>query len=84
MPAHGDCVRLGRVQVGEVTSATRSPVLGKTIALARLDAVYGEVGTELEIGQLDGHQKRLTARVVPFPHFDPTKSRAKGVYDAET
>ena len=35
----------------------------------------------LEIGQLDGHQKRLRARVVPFPHFDPAKTRVKGEYD---
>ncbi|MGR3376212.1 DUF1989 domain-containing protein [Salipiger abyssi] len=82
VPAHGDCVRLGRVQVGVITSATRSPVLSRTIALARVDIPYAETGTELEIGQLDGHQKRLAARVVPFPHFDPTKSRARGEYDA--
>ncbi|MDO6587605.1 DUF1989 domain-containing protein [Salipiger sp. 1_MG-2023] len=82
VPSHGDCVRLGRVQVGVITSATRSPILGKTIALARVEALHAILGTELQIGQLDGHQKRLTARVVAFPHFDPTKSRAKGDYDA--
>ncbi|WP_245848379.1 DUF1989 domain-containing protein [Actibacterium ureilyticum] len=82
VPAHGDCVRLGRVQVGVVTSATRSPILNKTIALARVDIQHAEIGTELEIGQLDGHQKRLQATVVRFPHFDPDKSRAKGDYDA--
>ena len=32
-PAHGDCVHVGRQQVGVVTSGTRSPVLKKTIAL---------------------------------------------------
>ncbi|KAA8608125.1 aminomethyltransferase [Salipiger aestuarii] len=82
VPAHGDCVRLGRVRVGVVTSATRAPILGKTIALARVEAIHARPGTELEIGQLDGHQKRLTARVVHFPHFDPAKSRAKGDYGA--
>ena len=81
VPAHGDCVRLGRVQVGVITSATRSPILDKIIALARVFAEHAEVGTALEVGQLDGHQKRLKATVVPFPHFDPTKSRAKGDYD---
>ena len=80
VPTHGDCVRLGRAQIGEVTSAMRSPILGKTIALARLDVRHSDVGTELEIGQLDGHQKRLTAKVVAFPHFDPTKERVKGNY----
>ena len=34
---HGDCVHVGRAQVGVITSATRSPILGKTIALARID-----------------------------------------------
>lgn len=81
VPAHGDCVRLGRVQVGVITSATRSPILEKTIALARVFAAHAAIGTGLEVGQLDGHQKRLTATVVPFPHFDPQKTRAKGDYD---
>ena len=81
VPAHGDCVRLGRVQVGVITSATRSPILDRTIALARVFVDHAAEGTALEVGQLDGHQKRLKARVVPFPHVDPTKSRAKGNYD---
>ena len=81
VPAHGDCLRLGRVQVGVITSATRSPILGRTIALARVFADHAAPGTALEVGQLDGHQKRLKAVVVPFPHFDPTKARAKGDYD---
>ena len=32
---HGDCVHIGRPQIGVVTSSMRSPVLGKNIALAR-------------------------------------------------
>ncbi len=80
VPSHGDCLRIGRLQVGVITSATRSPILGRTIALARIEAMHAAPGTELEIGQLDGHQKRLSARVAAFPHFDPTKSRAKGEY----
>ena len=62
------------------------PALGrslypKVIALARVDVAYGELGTRIEIGQLDGQQKRLRAEVVSFPHFDPTKERVKGNYD---
>lgn len=75
---HGDCVHLGRAQVGVVTSAVRSPLLQKTIALARLEVLHAAPGTELEIGKLDGHQKRLPARVVRFPHFDPDKTRVRG------
>ncbi|MEL7255103.1 MAG: DUF1989 domain-containing protein [Pseudomonadota bacterium] len=80
VPSPGDCVRIGKAQVGEVTSAMKSPILGKTIALARVATTHAEPGTEIEIGQLDGLQKRLKARVVPYPHFDPTKERVKGNY----
>jgi aminomethyltransferase len=74
---HGDCVHVGRAQIGVVTSATRSPLLGKNIALARVDAVTSEPGTQVEIGKLDGQQKRLPARIVTFPHYDPEKTRVR-------
>ncbi|MBR2686301.1 MAG: aminomethyltransferase family protein [Aquamicrobium sp.] len=74
---HGDCVHIGRAQIGVVTSSMRSPILGKNIALARVDVTHSEVGTEVEIGKLDGHQKRLPARVVPFAHYDPQKTRPR-------
>ena len=72
---HGDCIHFGRAQVGVVTSSTRSPILGKNIALARVDVAHAEVGTALEVGKLDGKQKRLPAVVVPLSHYDPKKSR---------
>jgi aminomethyltransferase len=74
---HGDCVHVGRAQVGVITSATRSPILGKTIALARIDSTHGKLGTGVEVGKLDGQQKRLPARVVRFPHYDPEKTRVR-------
>jgi aminomethyltransferase len=74
---HGDCVHVGRAQVGVVTSGTRSPILKKTIALARLDVAHAEIGAQLEVGKLDGHQKRLPARIVRFPHYDPDKTRVR-------
>ena len=80
VPSPGDCVRVGKAQIGEVTSAMRSPILGKTIALARVSVTHSALGTRLEVGQLDGLQKRLQARVCAFPHFDPTKARVKGQY----
>ena len=80
VPSTGDCVRVGRAQVGEITSAVRSPILGKVIALCRMDVAHAAPGTEVEVGQLDGHQKRIPARVVPFPHFDPEKRRVRGDY----
>ncbi|MEO0762947.1 MAG: aminomethyltransferase family protein, partial [Pseudomonadota bacterium] len=80
VPAKGDGLMVGRAQVGEVTSAMRSPILGRVIALARADVTVAEPGTPIEIAQLDGQQKRLAATVTRFPHFDPTKERVKGNY----
>ena len=79
MAEHGDGVFVGRNKVGEITSCTISPVLGKTIALCRMNIEYSDNGTEVEIGKLDQHQKRIQAVVVPFPHFDPSKSRVREI-----
>lgn len=74
---HGDPVHIGRAQIGEVTSSMRSPLLGKNIALARVDVAHSEVGTAVEIGKLDHLQKRLPAEIVTLSHYDPTKSRPR-------
>jgi aminomethyltransferase len=74
---HGDCVHVGRPQVGVVTSGTRSPVLGKNIALCRLAVQHAELGTAVEVGKLDGQQKRIAATVVRFPFYDPDKQRPR-------
>ncbi|WP_321843927.1 DUF1989 domain-containing protein [Paraburkholderia bannensis] len=74
---HGDCVHVGRAQVGVVTSATRSPLLGRTIALCRVDARYREPGTLVQIGKLDGQQKRIDARVGAPVFYDPQKTRVR-------
>lgn len=74
---HGDCVRIGRAQVGEVCSAMHSPRTNQWIALARLDVAHAEPGTAVEVGKLDGHLKRIAARVAPFPHYDPKKERPR-------
>ncbi|MGI9498432.1 MAG: DUF1989 domain-containing protein [Geminicoccaceae bacterium] len=73
----GDCVHIGRAHIGDVTSACRSPILKKAIALARINTEYADLGTEVEIGKLDGHQKRLPATMVRFPFYDPEKSRVR-------
>jgi len=72
---HGDPLHIGRAQVGEVTSSMRSPLLGKNIALARVDVAHADAGTLLEVGKLDGQQKRLPAMIVPLSHYDPKKTR---------
>ena len=52
-------------------------MLKKNIALCRMAVEYAEPGTEVEVGKIDGHQKRLSARVVPFPFYDPKKERVR-------
>ncbi|HEX2103933.1 MAG TPA: glycine cleavage system aminomethyltransferase GcvT [Solirubrobacteraceae bacterium] len=76
---HGDCVHEagGRSQVGVITSGTRSPTLRRNIALCRMSTRYAEVGTQVEVGKLDGHQKRIPATVVRFPFYDPEKKRPR-------
>ena len=77
VPPHGAPVFSGERQVGQVTSATRSPSLESAIAMARLSVEHAENGTELEIGQLDGRMKRLTATVCDAPVIDPQRKRAR-------
>lgn len=75
---HGDCIHIGRAQIGEVTSAVRSPLLGKNVAMARIDVAHAAPGTAIEIGKLDGHQKRIPAVIAEnLAAFDPTKSRPR-------
>jgi aminomethyltransferase len=74
---HGDPVFVGRQQVGVVTSGTRSPILKRTIALARLAVQCAGLGTEVEVGKLDGLQKRIPATVVRYPFYDPEKTRPR-------
>lgn len=76
--SHGDCIHIGRAQIGEVTSSMRSPLLNKNIALARIDIAHAAPGTEVEIGKLDGHQMRLPARVAEtLAAYDPNKERPR-------
>jgi aminomethyltransferase len=75
--AHGDEVYLGRQRVGVITSGTRSPALRKNIALSRVAIRYAGLDTAVEVGKLDGLQKRIPARVVRFPFYDPDKTRPR-------
>jgi len=73
----GDCVHIHRGQVGTITSGIISPILNKNIALCRIDIHSSEIGTKVEVGKLDGHQKRISATIVNFPFYDPDKSRVR-------
>ena len=42
-----------------------------------VDVTHADEGTEIEVGKLDGQQKRLPARITAFPHYDPKKERPR-------
>ena len=54
-----------------------SPVLNKNIALCRMDVKYSDIGTKVEVGKIDGHQKRIEAKVVRFAFYAPEKLKVK-------
>lgn len=62
---------------GRITSATFSPLLNRSIALAQVFPEYGELGTELEVGFVDGQSRRTSAVVGPLAAYDPQKLRVK-------
>jgi aminomethyltransferase len=74
---HGDQVFNGRFPVGVVTSVSISPLLNKQIAMCRLAPDFAIAGNELEIGRLDGHQKRISATVTTLPFYDPERTRVR-------
>lgn len=74
---HGDKIYAGRFPVGVVTSSTLSPLLKKQIALCRLAPEYAQADIALEVGHLDGHKKRLGAKVVTLPFYDPERTRVR-------
>jgi aminomethyltransferase len=62
---------------GTITSATFSPVLSRSIALAQVFPEYAEHGTQLEVGFVDGMARRVPATVGPLSAYDPQKTRVK-------
>jgi aminomethyltransferase len=69
-------VSIGGRLVGRVTSACHSPRLEKNIGFAMLPIEHTELGTELEVETpVSG---KVSATVVPMPHWDPTKEIPKG------
>ncbi|NPV06122.1 MAG: glycine cleavage system aminomethyltransferase GcvT [Syntrophaceae bacterium] len=63
---HGYPVLSGTEKIGEVTSGTLSPTLGKAIGMAFVPVRFTAPGTELEI-EIRG--QRAKARVVPLPFY---------------
>jgi aminomethyltransferase len=73
VPRHGFAVRHAGIPVGCVTSGTKSPTLGRFIALASVERPYDKTGTQLTV---DLRGRSVPARVVrrPFYRRDQTGS----------
>ncbi len=77
--AHGQAVYAQgeRWRIGQITSATFSPILGRSVAMAQVVPEYAQLDTPVEVGLLDGFKRRISATVGPLAAFDPTKSRVR-------
>lgn len=74
--ASGDRVLAGDGgEAGVVTSGALSPVLEKSLALARVDAAHSALGTGLTVEGEGGGT--AGAVVVRFPFYDPDKTRPR-------
>lgn len=58
-------VLIGNEQVGEVTTGTQSPTLGKNLGLALIKANYTDLSTELEV-EIRGKRKKAVIVKTPF------------------
>jgi aminomethyltransferase len=57
--------------VGRATSGTWSPLLKRNLALASVDSLLAEAGTELAMEwTVEGERGRIGATVVPLPFLD--------------
>jgi len=64
-------------QVGYATSGAWSPTLKKNLALATVQAPFGQSGTRLQMEvTVEFHRRKVGATVVPTPFFDPPRKRS--------
>ena len=71
-----DIKKLSFDELNQLANEIRNTLI-KNIALCRIDTKYSEIGTDVEVGKIDGHQKRIGAKVIAFPFYDPTKSKVR-------
>jgi aminomethyltransferase len=71
VPRHGQAIFQGDAEVGAITSGTRSPTLGRFIALGYVPREHSAVDTRLAV---DVRGRRHPAHVVPKPFY----RRARG------
>lgn len=74
VPAEGDAVVAGSAPVGRVTSAKRSPLLGKTIGLAWIPP---DLAVEGGVFHIKSNDRVNECRVVLKPFYDPDGERLK-------
>lgn len=60
IPRQGYAVYIGENKIGEITSGTSSPVIGKGIGLGYIDKKYMKAGTEVEV---DVRGRKISATV---------------------
>ena len=66
-----------KVLVAVDLSEDSGTVAQRAIAIARLAVEFADNGARVEIGQLDGRMKRLSATVAETPFIDPQRTRAR-------
>jgi aminomethyltransferase len=66
IPRTGYEVFINEEKIGEVTTGTQSPTLGKNIGLAIIDQEHTALDTEVEV---QVRKRRLKAKVVPTPFY---------------
>ena len=74
LPAEGEAVVAGNAPVGRVTSAKRSPLLGKIIGLAWVPPNLAAEGSRFQVKTND---RFVEGRVVVKPFYDPEGERLK-------
>ncbi len=63
---HGYKIFRGKEEIGEVTSGSFSPTLGKNIGMAYVGNEFKEIGTEIEV---EIREQRVKAEVVKMPFY---------------
>jgi len=59
-------VYVGENEIGEVTSGTHAPTLGKNLGLAHVQSEYSDLGREVTV---DIRGKRVKAKIVETPFY---------------
>ncbi|KJS11426.1 MAG: glycine cleavage T protein (aminomethyl transferase) [Peptococcaceae bacterium BRH_c8a] len=75
-PRDGSIIVDQRIR-GYVCTARKSFTLNESVGLALVDAELAALGTRLEIFEDECNGKRLDARIVPMPFYDPQGERMK-------